>query len=200
MKSIDAQVLAYNLQGFNVGPIRDISEERVCASLGIPAAVIGFGTGLQQTKVGATMREMIQLAWRGAVMPMQKIIAGELKRSLIWEFQDNPNLFRVRFDASKIHALWEDDTQKAQRIAALVEGSILTVGDGRRELGYPVDPTQPDYYLRKVTMQAVPADDPMAQVARVTETAPTTPADVVVDPGTVVPPAEGEAADGGASE
>jgi len=197
---IDAQVLAYNLQGFNVGPIRDISEERVCASLGIPAAVIGFGTGLQQTKVGATMREMIQLAWRGAVMPMQKIIAGELKRSLIGEFQDNPNLFRVRFDASKIHALWEDDTQKAQRIAALVEGSILTVGDGRRELGYPVDPTQPDYYLRKVTMQAVPADDPMAQVARVTETAPTTPADVVVDPGTVVPPAEGEAADGGASE
>ncbi len=49
----EAHLLQYNLQGFDVGPIRDISEERVCAALGIPAAVIGFGTGLQQTKVGA---------------------------------------------------------------------------------------------------------------------------------------------------
>lgn len=33
--------------------LRDISEERVCAILGIPAAVVGFGSGLQSTKVGA---------------------------------------------------------------------------------------------------------------------------------------------------
>lgn len=33
--------------------LRDISEERVCAALGIPSAVVGFGSGLQSTKVGA---------------------------------------------------------------------------------------------------------------------------------------------------
>lgn len=143
-----------------------------------------------------TMREMIQLAWRGALMPEQKIIAGEMRRSLMGEFQDNPSLFRVRFDASKIHALWEDDLQKGQRVSLAVENSIITVGEARRELGYPVDSTQPDYYLRKVTMQAVPTTDPMAQVARVTETAATTPTDVVTDPGKVTPPPEGEAADG----
>lgn len=189
---IDAQLLQYNLQGFDVGPIRDISEERVCAALGIPAAVIGFGTGLQQTKVGATMREMIQLAWRGAIMPMQKIMAGELKRSLIGDFQDNKSLFRVRFDASKIHALWEDDTQKAQRITSLVDGSILTVGEGRKELGYTADDTH-DFYLRKVTQQAVPADDPMAQVARISQTS-AAPTDVVTDPGKIPAPPAGEPA------
>lgn len=188
----EAQLLQYNLQGFDVGPIRDISEERVCASLGIPAAVIGFGTGLQQTKVGATMREMIQLAWRGAIMPMQKIMAGELKRSLLGDFQANTSLFRVRFDASKIHALWEDDTQKAQRVANLVGASMITVGEGRRELGYPAD-TKHDFYIRRVTEQAVPANDPMAQVARVTETSPTAPADVVTDPGKVTPAGQGTA-------
>ena len=164
-----AQVLQYNLQGFDVGPIRDISEERVCAALGIPAAVIGFGTGLQQTKVGATMREMIQLAWRGAIMPMQKIMAGELKRSLVGDFQKNQSLFRVRFDASKIHALWEDDLQKSQRVANAVESSLITVGEGRRELGYAAD-AKHDFYLRKVTVQAVPADDPMKPVERITQT------------------------------
>ena len=58
----DVTVMQYNMQGFDVSPIRDISEERVCAALGIPAAVVGFGTGLQQTKVGATMREMRRTA------------------------------------------------------------------------------------------------------------------------------------------
>jgi hypothetical protein len=170
----EAQLLQYNLQGFDVGPIRDISEERVCASLGIPAAVIGFGTGLQQTKVGATMREMIQLAWRGALMPMQKIMAGELKRSLLGDFQANTSIFRVRFDASKIHALWEDETQKGERIANLVTSSIITVGEGRRELGFPADETH-DFYIRKATDQAVPADDPLKPV--VPEPAPAPPVD-----------------------
>lgn len=190
-KPIKTQLLQYNLSGFDVGPIRDIAEERVCAALGIPAAVIGFGTGLQQTKVGATMREMIQLAWRGAIMPEQKIMAGELKRSLLGDFHKNTSLFRVRFDASKIHALWEDDTQKAQRVSGLVEKSVLTVGEGRRELGYAADEKH-DFYLRAVTVQAVPADDPMAQVERITATSPAAPTDVVHDPGQVMPPAEGD--------
>src|SRR3990167_2635934 len=49
----DVHLMQYNLQGFDVTPLRDVAEERICAALGIPAAVIGFGTGLQQTKVGA---------------------------------------------------------------------------------------------------------------------------------------------------
>jgi hypothetical protein len=81
--AMDAQLLQYNLQGFDVGPIRDIVEERVSAALAIPAAVIGFGTGLQQTKVGATMREMVKLAWQGGIEPNQAIMADELDRSLL---------------------------------------------------------------------------------------------------------------------
>jgi hypothetical protein len=98
---MEAKLLQYNLQGFDVGPIRDISEERVCAALAIPAAVIGFGTGLQQTKVGATMREMVKLAWQGGIEPNQAIMADELDRSLLPEFQKNTDLFRTHFDTSR---------------------------------------------------------------------------------------------------
>jgi hypothetical protein len=116
-----ATLLQYNLQGFDVGPIRDISEERVCAALAIPAAVVGFGTGLQQTKVGATMREMVKLAWQGGIEPNQAIMADELDRSLLPEFQKNIDLFRTHFDTSQVEALAESPTEKTTRVLKLVE-------------------------------------------------------------------------------
>src|SRR5947199_373213 len=138
------------------------------------------------------------MAYEQAIMPTHRTMVGELKRSLLPEFvgENFIKYWRVRFDTARIHALWEDDLQKSQRIAAAVEGSLITVGEGRRELGYAVDSAQPDYYLRKVTMQAVPADKPMTPVARVTETVP-----VVTEPGSgeeetvVKPPPQGESAE-----
>ncbi|KKL47945.1 hypothetical protein LCGC14_2330450, partial [marine sediment metagenome] len=57
-----------------LGPLRDISEERICAMLGVPAAVVGFGAGLQSTKVGATMRELVKLAKVNCIEPTQTTI------------------------------------------------------------------------------------------------------------------------------
>ncbi|KKK94465.1 hypothetical protein LCGC14_2682580, partial [marine sediment metagenome] len=43
----------------DLSALRNISEERVTAALHVPAAVVGFGSGLQATKVGATMEAMV---------------------------------------------------------------------------------------------------------------------------------------------
>jgi phage portal protein BeeE len=145
-----ATLLQYNLQGFDVGPIRDISEERVCAALAIPAAVVGFGTGLQQTKVGATMKEMVKLAWQGGIEPNQAIMADELDRSLLPEFQKNIDLFRTHFDTSQVEALAESPTEKTTRVVQLVDKNIIKITQAQRELGYPVDPSQ-DKYARELT-------------------------------------------------
>lgn len=142
----DVQVLQYNLQGFDMGPIRDIAEERLSAALGIPAAVVGFGTGLQQTKVGATMRELIGQAWNGCIMPMQAILAEELDRSLLPEFQANTDLFRVQFDTSDVRALREDEQQKADRLGKLAAGGIISVKEARQGLGFDVRPEHDVYY------------------------------------------------------
>ena len=148
--AMTAQLLQYNLQGFDVGPIRDIVEERVSAALAIPAAVIGFGTGLQQTKVGATMREMVKLAWQGGIEPNQAIMADELDRSLLPEFQQNPDLFRTWFDTSQVEALTESPKERTDRVSILVEKNIIKVTQAQRELGYPVDASQ-DKYARELT-------------------------------------------------
>lgn len=148
--AIEAKLLQYNLQGFDVGPIRDIAEERVCAALAIPAAVIGFGTGLQQTRVGATMRESIKLAWSGGIEPLQAIIADELDRSLLPEFAANTNLFRTHFDTSQVEALTETAAEAATRLTGLFAANMVTLGEARRELGYTVDASM-DKFSRELT-------------------------------------------------
>jgi phage portal protein BeeE len=151
---LKAQLLQYNLSGFDVAPVRDIAEERVCAALGIPAAVIGFGTGLQQTKVGATMREMIKLAWQGGIEPLQRAMAAELDHSLLPDFHANVNIFRTHFDTSQVEALTESPTEKTDRVLKNVEGNVQKLSDAQRELGLKVDPAM-DKYAYEIAPAAV---------------------------------------------
>ena len=149
----EVKLLQYNMQGFDVSPIRDISEERVCASLGIPAAVIGFGTGLQQTKVGATMREMRRMAWTDGLIPLQEITADEFERSLLPEF--NGENTRVRFDLSSVPALWEEANEKHDRVRKDTLAGIIKVTKAQELLNYPVD-MERDVYLQPANLIQLP--------------------------------------------
>jgi HK97 family phage portal protein len=136
---IDVQLLQYQMQNFDVSPIRDVSEERVCAALGLPAAVVGFGTGLQQTKVGATMKEMRQLAWTGGIIPMQETIAAEINRALLPEFESaKRQKARFCFDTSKVRALWEDNNEKHTRVREDYKAKIIDRATALRETGRAV--------------------------------------------------------------
>src|SRR5260370_3396111 len=87
-----------------LGAIRDIPEERVTAVLGIPAAVVGFGTGLQTAKVGATMSELRDQAYENCIIPTQRLVADELSVQMLPDFATPAELARleVAFDLSKV--------------------------------------------------------------------------------------------------
>lgn len=140
-----------------IGNLRDIAEERVCATLGIPAAVVGFGAGLQQTKVGATMKELRRLAWTSCLQPMQRSLARQVSSELIPEFQTQERRFRLWFDVSSVPAFQEEETELARRVDLLVKGGILRVDRGQEMLGLEVDENQA-VYLRPMGSIAVPAD------------------------------------------
>lgn len=125
--------------------LRDISEERVCATLGIPAAVVGFGSGLQSTKVGATMRELRKLAWVQCLDPMQADLAGQLTAQLLPDFQSQTRRFRVAFDNSGVSAFPEDDQMKATWVAALFAANLLRGDRAQEMLGLEVDPGRAKY-------------------------------------------------------
>lgn len=133
------QLLQYQMQGFDVSPIRDVSEERVCAALALPAAVVGFGTGLQQTKVGATMRELRQLAWTGCIIPMQEAMADEINRSLLPDFEGGKRFAaQMAFDTTKVRALWEDNNEKHTRVREDYKAGVIDLAEARRETGRAV--------------------------------------------------------------
>lgn len=151
--------MAFSPQQMTLAALRDVPEERVCAVLGIPAAVVGFGTGLQQTKVGATMREMIRLAWTSNLIPMGVAFASELERCLLPEFEPRPEGARLFFSTDHVEALQDDANNKADRAAKLFAGGIITRGEARSTTGYQAE-DRDDIFLVPASAIEVEADTP----------------------------------------
>jgi HK97 family phage portal protein len=155
--------------------LRDISEERVCASLGLPAAIVGFGAGLQSTKVGATMRELRKLAWVQCLTPMQNTLACQLTAQLMPDFVAQTRRFRVQFDTSGVAAFLEDDDLRAARVARLVIAGILRVDRAQDALDLEVDDNM-KVYLQPTTSKAIDENgDPVTAAIPTPVTPPPTP-------------------------
>lgn len=145
----------FNPQQMNMSEARDIAEERICAAIGIPAAVVGFGAGLQSTKVGATMEELIKLAWRNGILPVGGVFADELDRSLLPDY-GNPAGLRTSWDTSEVKALQDDETKASTRWNTMVAGGWAQVAEAREAMGLEVDDSH-RIYLRPAMSIEVPA-------------------------------------------
>lgn len=147
------QQYGFTPQQMDLSVARDVAEERVCACLGIPAAVVGFGAGLQTAKVGATMGELRKLAWHNGIIPIMRAFADELQRSF-------PDLVRpgdtIGHDTSAVSALEEDRLSRAQSWNTMVQGGWAMVAEGREAMGLDVDDSH-RIYLRPFSAIEVPA-------------------------------------------
>ena len=159
----DVEAFGFPPNQMDLSAVRDLSEERVCALLGIPAAIVGFGTGLQQTKVGATMEEMRRLAWTGGILPMQSSMAAELTRSLLPDFDESPG-DEVIFDVTGVRAMQDDLNQQAERIERAVRGGWMTIAEARELSGLEVRPTD-EIFLRPLAAIEVGVNERQADFA-----------------------------------
>lgn len=151
----DVQPYGFNPQQMNMSEARDVAEERICASLGIPAAVVGFGAGLQSTKVGATMTELRKLAWHNGVLPIGRGFADEIDRSLLPDFGEAESL-QSWWDTTEVIALVDDEDKRVKRILDQSGAGIIQVYEAREELGWVVDDSH-RIYLRPAMQIEVPA-------------------------------------------
>lgn len=156
----DVQPYGFNPQQMNLSEARDVAEERVCAALGIPAAVVGFGAGLQATKVGATMEEMRKLAWHNGVLPLGRALADELQRSLLPDFERPGRGTRRRrielyWNVDDVLALSEDEDKQIARKLKEFEAGAITLYDYLSETGREADESH-RYYLRPIAKLEVP--------------------------------------------
>jgi HK97 family phage portal protein len=172
----------FNPQQMELSGARDVAEERVCAALGIPAAVVGFGAGLQSTKVGATMEEMRKLAWHNGVLPLGRALIDELQRSLLPDFQRAGDRRRLElyWDTDEVLALQEDENRTTERKLKELQAGAITLYDYLTETGREADESH-KYYLRPIALMEVPLAEAGKPRAMRPAAIPA-PADPAVDP------------------
>lgn len=135
--------------------LRRIPEERVTAALGIPAVVVGLGAGLERSTF-TNMGEAREAAYEAGLIPMQRILAEDVRFQLLEKFEDDPHAFVFGFDLSKVRVLQEDLYRQAQRLDLGVRGGWAQVAEARQAVGLPVAPAD-EIYLRQTSYVEVPA-------------------------------------------
>lgn len=136
---LDLHQLDVTIADLALDKLASIPEERITAAIGIPAAVVGFGAGLSQTKVGATMKELREQAFESCVIPLQRLVSEILDAQLLPDF-DATNRLRCGFDLRQVRVLQEDRDALAKRITAAVGAPWMTPNEGRAEYGLdPID-------------------------------------------------------------
>lgn len=167
------QQYGFSPDQMKLGDLRDIPEERISAALGVPAAVVGFGSGLQTAKVGATMAELVDLAWQNGALPRTRLLAAEITEQLLPDFDDEPDLEFV-FDTSDVPIMAAYRKMEAETLDVLMRWSIIRRGESRKRLKLPVGPRDDVYVLNSglTEVDATQTIEEAPAVKPVTETAP----------------------------
>lgn len=153
------QTVGWSPKDLDLSQLRDVPEERLSAAVGIPAAVLGLGTGLQQVKVGATMRELRAQGWEGAVLPMAESFAAEINTQLLHEFVTPADLERYTFgfDFSRVPVMLDYHVRRVDAEVKQVQSGIKMRSEARGALGLAVDPERDDVFLASPGVGAAPS-------------------------------------------
>jgi HK97 family phage portal protein len=102
-----------------------------------------------------TMYEFTRMAWTDGIVPIQRIMASEVSRSLLPDFEDDPDEFEVGFDYSNVKALQDNQTDLFERANIGVTGGWITVSQAKRMVNLVPEP-EDDIYLRPFGVVEVP--------------------------------------------
>lgn len=128
--------LGFNPSELDLGKLREMSEERVCAALGLNPGVLGLHAGMANSRVGATLQQMTKNSYENGAIPLQNLIAQTLTHALLPDFEPRPERVRLVYDNSEVGELQEDTDALARRISMLWRDGLLTREEAREGLGY----------------------------------------------------------------
>lgn len=127
---------AFSPEQMNITAMRRISEERICAVLGVPAIVAGVGAGLEHATM-ANYAEAREQAYESTWIPMQRAIAFEFERALLPLYGDAER-FYIDFDLSKVRIFQKDEDQLWERIGKAWQRGLITIGQAHDALRLPL--------------------------------------------------------------
>lgn len=113
--------------------LHQVPEERIAAVLGVPAAVVGLGAGLERS-IYNNVRQAEEHFTERKLGSMWADIAETLTLQLLPDFTSDRSV-RLEFDTGDVRALSEDQDALAKRLEILVKAGILTEDEARAEIG-----------------------------------------------------------------
>jgi len=167
------QEFGFDPKSMDLASMRAIPESRVCSVTGVSAAVVGFKSGLEQTAVGATMKELREMSYEDGIIPIQRLVGPELERQLLNEFEPNPDDWTVTFDLSQVRVLQDDQDALYKRTIEAWNGGLISRAQGKQAIGYDALPTDE---IRRVPFSTTEVNEGEALPPPIEFTPPATPA------------------------
>lgn len=120
----------------NLQALHNIPESRICAVLGVPAAVAGLNVGLEQTAQYASMRVIQESFTERTLKPFWRMDEAKWNRWLKPEFTTDKKLI-IAYDLSEVSALQEDVDALFKRLDAAVVHEWVLPDEARSQVGLP---------------------------------------------------------------
>jgi phage portal protein BeeE len=164
--AIELTKIAFSPEELDVKMLRRMPEERFAAVIGIPAIVLGFGSGGDSSTYNNT-EQADERAIENYVVPLSRYIAGELTHQLGPDFDFRKNQ-KFRFDLSQVRALADDQDKLYERLDRAYNGGWLKRSEVRAAAGYDFKPEDEVYStdLRTQSAIAIAAARPQLQPTR----------------------------------
>lgn len=108
-----------------------LPEERITSLLGIPAMILGLGSGLEHSTY-SNFREAREAAVEEFLIPLWNDLAATLTDQFLTEFEPS----EVSFDLSHVSVLQEDKDRLHNRIRLDHAAGLITAQEARQTLGY----------------------------------------------------------------
>lgn len=158
----DAKQLSYDPTELAMEAVRDLSDLAICMAFGVPPRKAGVRVGLEHTTQNATAGVEDGEFYRDTIVPLWSRLDDALTTGLLPDFEPPDSTVSLEFDVSDIEALQEDRNEKAKSIVMPgFVGGLLSNHMALKELGMAIPDGLPEYYLRGIAVEAIPADDPL---------------------------------------
>ncbi len=128
------EVLGFNMQQLEFPDLRDVSESRIAAVIGVPAVLVGLRVGLKSASIRANFSEARQYFAETTVANYWRRYQDQFTADVAAEF--GPGVV-CAFDTSNVRALAGQRIERLKPIQDAYKGGAATVNEYRAELGLP---------------------------------------------------------------
>jgi hypothetical protein len=155
---LDVVKLGFSPSEMDMGAIRNIPEERICAALRIHPNSLYLGTGLEQANNRASSEVAEKQSARNCLKPYAIRRGKQLTQEFMAEGLLAPDE-EIYFPTENLEALQEDKSERAKRLIVACGGAYISVNEARQMDGLAATPNPEDDEVRSAGTSAVADDD-----------------------------------------